>query len=539
MHPGTFAEITPDKPAVVMHTSGLSLSYAELDRLSLQVGNLLRACSVGIGGHLAFQVHNSPEFFELLWGAHRSGVIYTAISTRLGAEETAYIVRDCGATVVAVSAELHEGLSQLTGVIVDVPHRFAVGAGTAGAIGAAGDRIGWAPWAESIAAQPAVSLDSPAGDDMLYSSGTTGRPKGVTRDLTGATVDKADPLTRLCQLVFGFDESTRYLSPAPLYHAAPLRFTRAVHRVGGTVVQMERFEPEEFLAAVEQHGITHTQMVPTMFVRLLKLPEEVRSRYDVSSLRTVIHAAAPCPVPVKQQMIEWWGEIIWEYYAGTEGNGLVLASANDWVAHPGTVGRPLSGSIHIVDDNGQELPAGTAGTVYFDGGGDFRYHNDPEKTANAHDARGWSTIGDIGYVDTEGWLYLTDRKAYMIISGGVNIYPQEAENLLVLHPKVADVAVIGAPNEEMGEEVKAVVQPVDWDEAGPELETELLAYCRDRLAHYKCPRTVDFDPSLPRHPTGKLYKRLVQDRYWQGTARASQGQADTLSGERGPGALTP
>ncbi|MDQ1362096.1 MAG: long-chain acyl-CoA synthetase [Acidimicrobiaceae bacterium] len=514
MHPGTFAEITPDKPAVVMHGSGVSLSYADLDRLSLQVGHLLRACSVGVGGHLAFQVHNSPEFFELLWGAHRCGVIYTAISTRLGVDETAYIVRDCGATVVAVSADLHDGLSQLTDAVADVPYRFAVGVD---------GPAEWALWAGSVAAQPAVPLESPAGDDMLYSSGTTGRPKGIARDLNGATVDQPDGVTRLCQVMFGFDQTIRYLSPAPLYHAAPLRFTRAVHRVGGTVVQMEHFDPEEFLAAVEQHGITHTQMVPTMFVRLLKLPEEVRNRYDVSSLRAVIHAAAPCPVPVKKQMIDWWGEIIWEYYAGTEGNGLVLASSSDWLAHPGTVGRPLTGSVHIVGEGGEELPPGSTGTVYFDGGGGFRYHNDPEKTADAHDARGWSTIGDIGYVDTEGWLYLTDRKAYMIISGGVNIYPQEAENILVLHPKVADVAVVGAPNDEMGEEVKAVVQPVDWDDAGPELEAELLAYCRDRLAHFKCPRTVDFDQALPRHPTGKLYKRLVQDRYWQGTARISQG----------------
>ena len=311
MHPGTFAEITPDKPAVVMHTSGLSLSYGELDRLSLQVGGLLRACSLGVGGHLAFQVHNSPEFFELLWGAHRSGVIYTAISTRLGAEETAYIVRDCGATVVAVSADLHEGLSLLTGAVADVPHRFAVGAvgppepsepmvppGTA----PGGNRgpsplppIRPCPSTRPLATTCSTPRERPVG------------PRASRRDLTGATVEEADALTRLCQLVFGFDQSTRYLSPAPLYHAAPLRFTRAVHRVGGTVVQMERFEPEEFLAAVEQHGITHTQMVPTMFVRLLKLPEEVRRRYDVSSLRTVIHAAAPCPIPVKQQMIEWWG----------------------------------------------------------------------------------------------------------------------------------------------------------------------------------------------------------------------------------------
>jgi long-chain acyl-CoA synthetase len=251
-------------------------------------------------------------------------------------------------------------------------------------------------------------------------------------------------------------------------------------------------------------------------VRLLKLPDEVRRRYDVSSLQTIIHAAAPCPVPVKQQMIDWWGPIIWEYYAGTEGNGMVLCNSTDWLAHPGTVGRPISAEVHIVGDEGEEQPAGQQGTVFFGGGVDFEYHNDPEKTAKAHHPKGWSTLGDIGYLDDEGFLFLTDRQANMIISGGVNIYPQEAENVLTLHPAVADVAVFGVPNAEMGEEVKAVVQPVEWSQAGPELEAELIAYCRERLAHFKCPRTVDFDPELPRHPTGKLYKRLLKDRYWEG-----------------------
>jgi long-chain acyl-CoA synthetase len=510
VHPGLIAATTPDKPALIMG-SGTQVTYAELDRRSNQVANLLRSLGLEAGDHLAFQLHNEPEFFDLLWGAHRAGIVYTAMSSRLSATETEYIVDDCEAKALVVDHDLHGHLSELaTKALPGLVARFGLGA-PSGELPA-----GWIDFATAVDAQPATPVDSYAGDDMLYSSGTTGRPKGIMRPLGRFPLGDPDPVTLLCQLAFGFDADTRYLSPAPLYHAAPLRFTRAAQRVGGTVVQMERFDPEDYLRLVEKHRITASQLVPTMFVRLLKLPEEVRRRYDVSSLQTVIHAAAPCPVPVKQQMIDWWGPIIWEYYAGTEGNGMVLCNSTDWLAHPGTVGRPISAEVHIVGDNGEEQPAGQQGTVFFGGGVDFEYHNDPEKTAKAHHPEGWSTLGDIGYVDDEGFLFLTDRQANMIISGGVNIYPQEAENVLTLHPAVADVAVFGVPNAEMGEEVKAVVQPVEWSAAGPELEAELIAYCREHLAHFKCPRSVDFDAELPRHPTGKLYKRLLKDRYWEG-----------------------
>ncbi|MHB8504422.1 MAG: AMP-binding protein, partial [Acidimicrobiales bacterium] len=299
---------------------------------------------------------------------------------------------------------------------------------------------------------------------------------------------------------------------------APLRYTRSVHRLGGTVVSMERFDAAELLGLLGRHRVTAAQLVPTMFVRMLKLPEAQRAGADLSTLRTVIHAAAPCPVPVKQQMIDWWGPIIWEYYAGTEANGFVLCDSQQWLAHPGTVGHPLGGEVHIVDDDGAEVAPRTIGTVYFGGGADFEYLNDPGKTAGSHHPQGWTTLGDIGYLDEEGYLYLTDRKADMIVSGGVNVYPQEAENVLALHPRVADVAVFGVPDEDLGEVPRAVVEPVDLADAGPELEADLLAYCRERLAHYKCPRSVDFDAELPRHPTGKLYKRLLKDRYWEGHA---------------------
>jgi long-chain acyl-CoA synthetase len=321
-------------------------------------------------------------------------------------------------------------------------------------------------------------------------------------------------------MLFGFGDGMVYLSPAPLYHSAPLRFNMVVQRVGGTSVIMEHFDPEEFLALIERHRVTHTQVVPTMFVRILKLPEEVRSRYDLSSLKMVVHAAAPCPVAVKQQIIEWWGPIVHEYYAGTEGNGFCYVGPEDWMSHKGTVGRPLLGTLHIVGDDGEELPNGESGAIYFEGGGQFEYHNDAEKTASSMNAAGWSTLGDVGYLDDDGFLYLTDRKAFMIISGGVNIYPQEAENVLVTHPKVVDVAVFGIPHPDFGEEVKAVVQPVDPAEAGPELERELIDFCRSQLADVKCPRSIDFRNELPRHPTGKLYKRLLKDEYWEGHGRS-------------------
>jgi len=287
-----------------------------------------------------------------------------------------------------------------------------------------------------------------------------------------------------------------------------------VQRFGGTVVVMERFDAVTSLALIECHRITHSQWVPTMFVRMLKLPESEREAHDHSSHRCAIHAAAPCPKDVKRRMIAWWGPIISEYYAGSEGNGLCMIRSDEWLSHEGSVGRPVFGVLHILDDAGHALPAGEEGGIYFGGGTEFVYHNDPDKTAGSRSAEGWTTLGDIGYVDTEGYLYLTDRKANMIISGGVNIYPQETENVLVMHPAVLDVAVFGVPDEDFGESVKAVVQPVDMATAGPALERELIAWCRERLSHIKCPKTVDFEAELPRHPTGKLYKRVLRDRYW-------------------------
>jgi acyl-CoA synthetase (AMP-forming)/AMP-acid ligase II len=350
---------------------------------------------------------------------------------------------------------------------------------------------------------------------MLYSSGTTGRPKGIKSPLTGEPLGTPNPsFHAIITQLYGCNGDTIYLSPAPLYHAAPLRFCLGMQRLGATVVVMEHFDPEQALALIEDYKVTHSQWVPTMFVRMLKLPEEVRKKYDVSSLQVAIHAAAPCPVQVKEEMIGWWGPVLYEYYAGTEGNGLCAIGSKDWLTHKGSVGKAMVGEVHIVGEDGEDLPTGEAGTIYFAGGNEFVYHNDPDKTAESRNDKGWSTLGDVGYLDEEGFLYLTDRKAYMIISGGVNIYPQEVENLLVTHPKVMDAAVLGVPNTEFGEEVKAVVQAVDIKEHGPDLEAELIGFCREHLSHIKCPRSVDFETELPRHANGKLYKRLIKDRYW-------------------------
>jgi acyl-CoA synthetase (AMP-forming)/AMP-acid ligase II len=356
-----------------------------------------------------------------------------------------------------------------------------------------------------------------AGFHMTYSSGTTGKPKGIKLPLSGGPPDVDVPMVQIIERDYGVGPDTIYLSPAPLYHTAPLMFCTAMHRLGAVAVVMLHFEPEAFLQAVERFKVTFTQLVPTMFVRMLKLPDEVRKRYDLSSLRLAVHAAAPCPIPVKRQMLEWWGPIIHEYYAGSEANGGTKITPEEWMRKPGSVGRPTWGKVHVCDEEGNELAAGETGAVYFEGGLDFKYHNAPEKTIAARNTRHptWSTMGDIGFVDEDGYLFLTDRKAFMIISGGVNIYPQETEDVLIVHPKVADAAVFGVPNSDFGEEVKAVVQPARWEDAGPQLAQELIDYCRSRLSPLKCPRSVDFEPQLPRAPTGKLYKKALRERYWQ------------------------
>jgi long-chain acyl-CoA synthetase len=515
MYPGAYVDSQPDKPAVVMASTGTVQTFAELDEAANRLSRVLRAAGVQPGDHVAICMENHPRYLEVAWGCHYAGAVYTAASSRLTSHELAYIIDDCGASVFIASAAKSD---QAADVIAHTPgvHLRLMLDGTID---------GYESYEQAVAAATAEPLEERiAGTDMLYSSGTTGLPKGVEREFRPEPLESAaGSVTPVLQLLFGMTAESVYLSPAPLYHAAPLRFCMSSQALGATVVVMEHFGAEEFLELIDRYQVTHTQVVPTMFVRLLKLPPEVRERYDVSSLRYVIHAAAPCPVPVKREMIEWFGPVIHEYYAGTEGNGFVYCNSEQWLAHPGTVGIPLGCTVHIVGEDGEEVPTGEGGTIYFESGLQFSYHNDPEKTASSRHPKGWSTLGDVGYLDDEGYLYLTDRKAYMIISGGVNIYPQEAENVLVTHPKVVDVAVFGVPNEDFGEEVKAVVQPLDMpadtDEAAA-LEQELIAFCRSQLADVKCPRSIDFRPDLPRHPTGKLYKRHLKDEYWSAAGRS-------------------
>lgn len=509
MHPFIHAETHPDKPAYVMAASGEVVTYRQLEERSNRIAQFFRAEGLKTGDHIAMMVENSPRFFEICWAAQRAGLYYTAMSTRLTVGEAAFIIADCGAKLVIGSAALAETAAALPAEAPQVTKWFMVG----------GTIPGYRSLEEAALAMPASRIaDEASGLDMLYSSGTTGRPKGIKNPLEPVPIETPNPFMMVVCGALSFTEDLIYLSPAPLYHAAPLRFCMMVHRFGGTCVIMEEFDAEQFLALIPKHGVTHTQVVPTMFVRVLKLPEEVRKSYDMSSLKVAFHAAAPCPVPVKEKMIDWWGPIISEYYAGTEGCGLTFCDSPEWLAHRGTVGKALAGKLRIVGDDGELVPAGEVGTIYFAEGRPFEYHNDKAKTAASVMPNGWATLGDIGYVDADGFLYLTDRRAFMIISGGVNIYPQEAENVLIEHPDVYDVAVFGVPNEEFGEEVKAVVQPRNLATAGPDLAQRLMAYCRQHLSPIKCPRSIDFEAELPRHPTGKLYKRLLRDRYWQGHA---------------------
>jgi long-chain acyl-CoA synthetase len=517
MHPGAFAATTPSKPALIMGRSGFTQTFAELDAAANRLSHLLRAAGLQPGDHVALCMENHDRFLEIAWGCHYAGLVYTACSSRLTSGELTYIINDCAARVFITSMHKADQALEIVEGTPAVELRLMLD----------GVVAGYEPYEAAVAAQPATPLDEArvAGVDMLYSSGTTGQPKGVARTFSPQPLETTgNGVSPLLSLLFGVTADSVYLSPAPLYHAAPLRFCMAAHQLGATVVAMEHFDPEQYLSLVERHRATHSQVVPTMFVRMLKLPEEVRSRYDVSSLQCVVHAAAPCPVQVKEQIIEWFGPIVHEYYAGTEGNGFVYCNSDMWLSHKGTVGTPINCTVHICGDDGEELPQGESGTIYFEGGLEFEYHNDPDKTKGSrHPSEPWSTLGDVGYVDADGFLYLTDRKAYMIITGGVNVYPQEAENVLVTHPKVVDVAVFGVPNDEFGEEVKAVVQPVSMpadDAAASALAGELIAFARSQLADVKCPRSIDFRDELPRHPTGKLYKRLLKDEYWKAAGRS-------------------
>ena len=505
MHPFVHAAATPDKPAIIMASSGAVMTYGELNARSNRVAQLLRSHGLVRGDTIAVLMNNCADYLAVCWGAQRAGVVYVAMSTKLTADEAGYIVADSGSTLMIASASLG-GVAAAASAALSA--RYATG----GAI------AGFADLDAALAAQPDTPIaDESCGRDMLYSSGTTGRPKGVRGPLPTGALEAGDALTGLVGMLYQFVPDMIYLSPAPLYHAAPLRYCMAVQRFGGTVVVMERFDPEAYLALVEKHRITHSQLVPTMFVRMLKLDAAARVRHDLSSLKVAIHAAAPCPIDVKHAMLDWWGPVVYEYYSATEGAGFTTITPQEWLARPGSVGKAILGEIRVLGDDDEVLPAGQTGRIYFAGGPGFSYHNDAAKTASVMGAHG-ATFGDIGHVDDEGYLFLTDRAAFMIISGGVNVYPQEAENALTLHPEVVDVAVFGVPDAEMGEAVKAVVQPRDMALAGPELEAELIAFVRARLSHVKCPKSIDFMAELPRHDTGKLYKRLLKDKYWADAA---------------------
>jgi len=509
MHPRLFSDSKPTSVALADVATNRTITYRELEQRANRVAHALRSLGLANGEALGLLCNNCPEFMDVYWGAQRCGVTLVPLSTRLTPNEVVYIVNDSGAKVLVVSAAIADavqGVATARAAMQGLEHLLSIG-----------QAPGVPSWDTLCAAQP----DSPIGDEnigvrMTYSSGTTGRSKGIRSALVAGSPIQPNPGAGLFGKLYALGPDSIYLVCAPFYHAAPLGFAAVIQSLGGEVVLMERFDAEALLAAIERYRVTAVQLVPTMMIRLLKLPQSVRRRYDLSSLRTVIHSAAPCPIPVKRAMIEWLGPIVYEYYAGSEGNGHTSITSEEWLRKPGSVGRAVVGTIHICDDNGDERTIGETGAVYFSGGRSFTYHNDLAKTEASRNPKhpDWSTMGDIGRVDADGYLYLSDRKDFMIISGGVNIYPQEVESVLVTHPAVADVAVFGVPHPEFGEEVKAVVQPVTWEQSGTALAAELMTWCRTQLADLKCPRSIDFERVLPRGENGKLYKKDLKARYW-------------------------
>jgi long-chain acyl-CoA synthetase len=508
MYTGKHVRLRPLQPAFIMAATGEIVTFAELEARNNRLAHLFRKLGLKRLDHYAVFMENNSRYLESCGAGERSGLYYTCVNSYLTASELAYIVNNSESRVLITSVTkldvAREALKECPRVELCI---VADGAGESERI------VGLQAATAGLPKTPIA--DESIGTAMLYSSGTTGRPKGILRPLPEQTATQQLPIFDFLQKLWEYREGMIYLSPAPLYHSAPQAAVNLAIRNGGTVIIMESFDPERYLELVEKWGVTHTQLVPTMFSRMLKLPEQARRRHDLSSLEIAIHAAAPCPATVKEDMIKWWGPIIHEYYGATEGLGFTACNSADWLAHRGSVGKVMLGDLHILDENMEACPEGTPGTVWFKTATPFEYFNDPTKTSEARSPDGsMSTVGDVGYVDADRYLYLTDRATFMIISGGVNIYPQECENLLITHPKIADAAVFGVPNPDLGEEVKAVVQPMPGIEPCAALAEELIAFCSQSLSRQKVPRSIDFDNQLPRLPTGKLYKRLLRDRYW-------------------------
>lgn len=503
---GGYSGCRPDKIALIMSDGTGSLSYGELDRYSHVLAGQLARDGLLPGDHIAILMENRLDFLIAAWAAQRAGFYYTVVNWHLTASEVIYIIEDCGAKVLLSSPVQDELLIHVRNACPELRTWLCEAGGTSGFARHEGEPL-----------EPALYTPL-EGSSMIYSSGTSGRPKGIKRALSTERFGAVNAGDQMLRKLYGFNEHTIFFCPAPLYHAAPLSFTMSVQRAGGTVVLMPRFDAGDALDVIGREKVTAAWLVPTMMTRLLRLPEDRRKAIDISYLTHVIHSAAPCPVELKQAMMDWWGPVLYEFYSSTEANGMTAITPQEWLQHPGSVGR--SEDVRIVDEAGTVLDDNKVGVVYFANSWlTFEYHNDPEKTADSIDQRGWTTVGDMGYLDADGYLYLTDRKSHMIISGGVNIYPQEVESILSLHPLVLDVAVIGVPNTDYGEEVKAVVQLCDASSASPSLAAELVDYCQQRLAKYKCPRSVDFVEDFPRLPTGKLLKRIIRARYWPSADR--------------------
>jgi acyl-CoA synthetase (AMP-forming)/AMP-acid ligase II len=511
-HPEFIAQSAPDKPAFVMLEDGAAVTYGELVERAARAANLFASLGINQGDTIAFLLENHIRYPELLWAAKNSGLRYVAVSTHLNATDAAYIVQDCGARLLVSSAAMGRVALEAVQALAAAPVLLMLDGAVAPFL----------PYEELVAAQPATRLQNRRrGASMLYSSGTTGRPKGIRTEIPDLPPEIPPQRFAMVQKQYGFDAATVFINPGPFYHAGPLRFMMMVQRAGGTVIGARRFDAQAVLDAIGQYGGTHGFFVPTMFSRMLKLDEPVRNAADVGTMRHAIHGAAPCPPEVKRAMIAWWGPVIDELYSGTEAVGHTFISAKEWLAHPGSVGKPAANCrIKIVSPAGEALPPGEPGRILMSNGLEVAYHGAAAAASKLYEADGFASLGDIGYLDEDGYLYLTDRQNHMIISGGVNIYPQEAEMVITTHPAVADAAVIGVPHPDMGEEVKAVVQPVSPPADPSALEAELIAFCRERLSAIKCPRSVDFVDSLPRNDMGKLVKRLVREPYWRGHTRA-------------------